>query len=253
MNFKDLSIKRKITYLFLPLSILPIVIFAMLSINLYESSIIDRSLASMEDNNILVSDRIDGILSEAESGATFLTIGINSLLNNEFQGELSDDIKLYNLISNELAYAKLIYREIDSIAFYDKDNRLYYTDSLLLNSREEIIKSELHEALEGSTGNHVWFDLSNRNFLTKSPQQVVVTLGKKVWNINTGKTIGYLYINIAEETFTQLFRNQISDYYIYDDNRVVSSYIGDDSVKLNSEKYTDFLTIKNKNLIMISL
>lgn len=216
MTFKDLSIKRKIIYLYLPLAIIPMIIFAGISMKFYESAIIKRSLSSMSDNNVLISDRIDGILSEAEGSATLLTISINRLLNSAtFHGTLSDDIKLYNLISNELTYAKLIYKYIDSIGFIDVDNRLYYSDYELQNGKNAIVDSEMYETLRTTTGNSVWFELSNRDFLTRSPDQKMLTLGKKIWNINTGATIGYLFVNIDEQVFSNLISGQLADYDIY--------------------------------------
>lgn len=242
LNFKDISIKRKISYLFLPLAIIPIIIFAFLSTRLYEDSIVERSLDSMEDNNTLVANRMDDVLSEAESGATFLTISINSLLNNEYQGELTDDIKQYNLISNELTYAKLIYEEIDSIAFYDRDDRLYYTNNALARSEYFIKNSEMLKTLEASTGSSIWFDFEKRLYLTSNPKQSVITLGKKVWNINTGETIGYLFINITEDTFIDIINDQVSDYFIYDiDHQLLSTYYGGEKSILEANEHDTFL------------
>ena len=239
LRFNDLSIKKKITYLYLPLAIIPMLLFAFISANYYESAIVNRSIGSMEDNNILVSDRIDAILSEAESSATFLTLSINRLLNNEeFRGTLNNNIKLYNLISNELSYAKLIYRNIDSIGFIDKAQRLYFSDFELQNGRAHILASEMYTHLQGTTGNRVWFELNQRDFLTKSPEHKMLTLGKKVWNINTGETIGFLFININETTFTDLFSEQLVDYSIYkDDGRLLYSKVNN----ANSPKLDRFL------------
>lgn len=242
MKFKDLSIKRKITYLYLPFVILPIIIFFLLSTNLYEQSIIDRSLISMEDNNELVSDRLDDILSDAESAATYLTISINTLLNNqEFQGLLSDNIKQYNLISNELTYATLINENIDAIAFYDIDGRLYYTDHRMYKNSFKIEDESMFELLKETSGNNIWFDLDKRNYLVKSNEEAVTTLGKKIWNIDTGKTIGYLFINISEASFKSVFSSQISDYYIYHGDDMLLSYTHSDSQVIDSKSLVEFL------------
>lgn len=241
MTFKDLSIKRKIIYLYLPLAIIPMILFAGISMKFYESAIIKRSLSSMSDNNVLISDRVDGILSEAEGSATLLTISINRLLNSDaFHGTLSSDIKLYNLISNELAYAKLIYKTIDSIGFVDIDNRLYYSDYELQKGKNAILDSKMYETLTATTGNSVWFELSNRDYLTKSPDQKMLTLGKKVWNINTGETIGYLFVNIDERVFTNLISGQLADYDIYNaGNQLLTTTVEDKEL---SQKVEEFIS-----------
>lgn len=251
MNFKDLSIKQKITYVYLPFVILPILTFFILSTNLYEQSIIDRSLISMEDNNNLVADRIDDILSEAESAATYLTISINTLLaSQEFDGLVENDIKQYNLISNELTYATLINENIDAIAFYDINSKLYYTDHRLFKNSFKIEDAIMYQALEESSGNNIWFDLASRNFLTRSEADAVTTLGKKVWNINTGKTIGYLFINISEQSFEDIFNSQISDYYLYnEDNQMISAYNYTASRAMTYEEVNEFLNKEERSSI----
>lgn len=216
LKFSDLSIKRKITYLYLPLAVLPMIFFALISMKIYEGTIIKRSLASMEDNTLLIANRIEGILSETESSATLLTININRVLNSDaFHGILSNDIKLYNLISNELAYAKLIYKHIDSIGFYDRSGRLYYSDFALQENAYKISKSALYEKLQKTTGYSIWFDFESRDFLTKNPGTRMLTLGKKIWNINSGETIGYLFINLSESIFHDMFKEQLATYDIY--------------------------------------
>lgn len=246
MKFNDLSIKRKIIYLYLPIAIIPMILFAVISMKFYESAIIKRSLDSMEDNNVLISDRIDGILAEAESSATFLTISINRLLNSdEFHGTLSRDIKLYNLISNELSYAKLIYKHIDSIGFIDKNHLLYYSDYELQKGKTALIVSDMYKTLKTTTGNSVWFDLVARDYLTKFSDKKMLTLGKKIWNINTGETIGYLYININEDTFTSLFSEQLADYTLYDGGTQLLSTV--DENPLDAIDIKGFLNLKDLN------
>ncbi len=213
--FKHLSINKKMSYLYIPLTILPMIVFAFFSMHSYENIIINRSLETMEDNSVLISDRVEGILNEAESAATYLTININNLVNRaEYEGKLSDDVKLYNLISNELAYAKLIYKEIDSIVFLDRRSTLYYSDVDLQKNAIKAYNSEMIRELEQTAGQSIWFDMSYRDFLVKNPNVPIVTLGKKVWNINTGETIGYLIINISESCISDIFVNQLQRYEI---------------------------------------
>jgi len=217
MFLRDLSIKRKIVYLFLPIAIIPMLLFAFISMNIYEDAFIKRSLDSMMDNNALIVNRMEGILSEAEGSATYLTLSINRIVNsNEFGGVLSNDIKFYNLISNELSYAKLIYRQIDAIAFIDTTNRLYYSDYALQNNKTGLIVSPMIETLKATTGYRQWFDMESRDFLVKDPEKKVLTLGKKIWNINSGETLGYLFVNVSEDAFRTVFAEQLAYYSIYD-------------------------------------
>lgn len=230
------------------------IFFALISMKIYEGTIIKRSLASMEDNTLLIASRIESILSETESSATLLTININRVLNSDaFHGTLSSDIKLYNLISNELAYAKLIYKQIDSIGFLDRAGRLYYSDYALQDNAYKIQTSEMFEALKLTTGNSVWFDFESRDFLTKETDQRLVTLGKKIWNINSGETIGYLFINLSETIFDEMFSEQLASYDIYQGERAYFSTQKNDAVLTFLKKpslKSDRLTMENSAYIV---
>ena len=248
MFFKNLSIKRKIVYLFLPIAILPMLLFAIISMNIYENAFIDRSLESMMDNNQLIVNRMDGILSEAEGSATYLTLSINRIVNsNEFGGSLSNEIKFFNLISNELSYAKLIYKQVDSIAFIDTSNKLYYSDYALQNNKTGLIVSPMIQSLKATTGYSQWFEMDTRDFLIKEPNKKVLTLGKKIWNINSGETLGYLFVNISEDAFRSIFSEQLAYYSIYNnqDELVIES----EAASSSSEKIAFLGSDKNSNIL----
>jgi len=248
MFLKNLSIKRKIVYLFLPIAILPMLLFAIISMNIYENAFINRSLESMMDNNQLIVNRMDGILSEAEGSATYLTLSINRIVNsNEFGGSLSNEIKFFNLISNELSYAKLIYKQVDSIAFIDTSNKLYYSDYELQNNKTGLIVSPMIQSLEATTGYGQWFEMNTRDFLIKEPNKKVLTLGKKIWNINSGETLGYLLVNISEDAFRSIFSEQLAYYSIYNsqDDLVIDS----EAASSSSEKIAFLGSDKNSNIL----
>lgn len=258
MFLRDLSIKRKIVYLFLPIAIIPMLLFAFISMNIYEDAFIKRSLDSMMDNNALIVNRMEGILSEAEGSATYLTLSINRIVNsNEFGGVLSNDIKFYNLISNELSYAKLIYRQIDAIAFIDTTNRLYYSDYALQNNKTGLIVSPMIETLKATTGYRQWFDMEARDFLVKDPEKKVLTLGKKIWNINSGETLGYLFVNVSEDAFRTVFAEQLAYYSIYDSQRErlidTTTEISPDEIAafLSSDENSDILN-QGDNKVLVT-
>ncbi|MCK8060083.1 MULTISPECIES: sensor histidine kinase [unclassified Fusibacter] len=224
-NHRRMSLKKKLTYLYLPLMILPMIAFAMLSGKLYRDSIVNRSLLSMVDSTSVISERVDDVLEQAENAATYLTISINNLVNNiSADGVLSEDVKMYSLLSNELAYSKLIFKDVESIAFIDTSNRIYYSDIELVKDYPLLGKQTLIDHVADSAGTNLWFDMQRRSWMTLSGEEAVVTLGKKVWNINTGKTIGYLFINISEKTLSSGFEQELVEYMLVDDSyQIVSS------------------------------
>lgn len=224
-KFKDLPIRKKITRVYLPLAIIPMLLFALISTSMYRNSLINRSKVSMGDQNVLLTHRVEGLLADAESASTYLTISINNLINQlTSQGLSAKDVKYYNLISNELAYAKLIFKELDAIAFMDTSNRFYYSDRGMTNQIYWLFNSDMFRTLTQTSGQNVWFDMVSRPWLNKNPDIPVVTLGKKVWHINSGQTLGYLFINVSEQTLSRILDGQVAKYdLINEEGLVVSS------------------------------
>jgi len=211
---------------------------------MYENTIIRRSLGSMEDNNVLIQNQIEGILGDMESCATLLTISINNLYRNDaLSAKPVVDVLFDNSISNELAYSRLIFKDLDAIVYVNKDLKIYHTDERLKDNYFLMPDSDLLSAVEASTGNNIWFDVKRRGFITRSSDQAVVTLGKKIWNIDTGETLGYLFINVDQTTFSKLFDVQHTEYYLVNDQGeiVSSSNPGLVLTKLESERLHGFV------------
>ncbi len=228
-QFLNLSIRRKITYLYLPLTILPILAYALFSMNLYEGAIVRRSLGTMDDNTVLIADRVESILDEMDSCATLLTISINNLYRNEaISAKPVVDVFFESAVSNELAYAKLIFKDIDSIAYIDEGQKLFMTDQGMDRNFGSYFISDMRKELRQNAGNNQWFPVVRRSFLVPDPNTAVLTLAKKIWNIDTGETLGYLFINVNQDTFAHLFGEQQADYFIVNSQKAVVATSMDD-------------------------
>lgn len=215
--YLDLSIRRKIILLCLPLCLLPLMFFAALSNGVYERSIIDRTLLSAKDNSTLISKRVEGHLIDATSSADLLVININNVMADMGAKTTKNALLMFNRLSNELTYATLVFPEIDSIAYLDISGTLHSThQAAMAGDVPEILDSSMVTALEVTTGNDHWFPMARRSYLVADPDVPVVTLGKKVIDIVSGKTLGYLFINISAKRLSGEFANQDSHYLIID-------------------------------------
>jgi two-component system sensor histidine kinase YesM len=222
--FNNLSIKNKITYLYLPLAIIPIIAFALVSTQLYEKSIVKRSLDTMASNNTLITNQIESILSQAESCSTYLTLSINNLVyHSSTRTNRLGDVKFNSLLTNELSYAKLIFKDIDSIAFVDVHDQVFLSHYSLYNDLTRLQNAPYLNALKSSFGNNIWQDISKQAWFNTSKDKPTMTLSKKIWNIQTGETIGYLFINISEERFLRLFEDQQDTYSILNKEHLIVS------------------------------
>jgi len=222
--YKDLSIRRKIILIYLPLSLIPLMLFAFFSTRIYEQSIIERTLLSAKDSSQLLVNQMEGIIKDADDCATMLTLNINNVLSATHSSKTTFDLDTFNGISNELTYALLIFPDIDSIAYYDVDNRLHTSHQSLDLNGHLIPDSTILKKLQETNGSQYWFTMSRRDFLVSNPTLPVLSVGKKVIDIQTGKTLGYLIINILETTLSQSFSDQMTHYNIVDQSgQIISS------------------------------
>lgn len=230
-RFRNLPLKFKIILYYLPLSLLPLIAFALFSNHVYEDSIIKRTTNAVSGNNQLIVSQIETLMNGAEDCANLLTFNINNIASN--RGTLQNPkskLSRYNAISNELSYALLIFPMVESIAYVSVEDanlssfQLHITNVLLEKNSEKIAKSTEIEALQNTTGQNLWFKLAFRDYLVKSNEQLNMTLGKKIINITTGETLGYLFVNLNVLKFQALIAGQESNYFILDDTmRLVAS------------------------------
>ncbi len=248
-SFGDLPIKHKIMVFYLPLSLIPILLFAIVSNNIYRNTIINRTFNSAMDNSVLIINQVEDVLQDAENCANRLTININTVVQRYItDGTPTQRLSLYNALSNELSFSLLIFDGIDSIAFIDTNHSVYSTHAQLHDNNQSAYDSSMMQQLEQTTGKNLWFEMEKRNYLTRDPSTPVLTLGKKVIQIKTGKTLGYLFVNLREDTLSTIFEHQYSTYSIVDDNqRVIASNLEDYLLKpvANSRVVSLLKTFKN--------
>ncbi len=212
-----ISMRRKMMYLYFPLLLMPLLLFALISSYFYQQAIIQRSLASMKDHSAMIVRQVDDMIDQGANCATYLTLDINQLVSlTPVKPSTSQKMTFETRLTNELSYAKLIFRNVDSIAFVDTKGHIYTSDYQMLTEDFYNEKLQLLNPVKKSSGNRIWFDISKRAWLNVTPNRGVLTLGKKVWHTQTGKTIGYLFINIKSTTLSKGFDQDLATYQLID-------------------------------------
>ncbi|WP_105617663.1 cache domain-containing protein [Vallitalea okinawensis] len=227
MNFiKDkyinMSIRKKLTYIYLPLTLIPLLIFAIIAYNTHQTTIIERSLIAAEENNWLLVSQVEDILEDAENCANMLAININNTIEKYERTQSEPKISLFNAINNELSYAMIIFSDINSIAYVDITETVHYTHPNLISNIDKVNEEDYRTTLEGSNGINTWFQLTQRDYLVIEQEEGVLTLGKKIIDIHDGKTLGYLYINIKDKTLKDVFnKQQSSSFFIFENGEAL--------------------------------
>lgn len=209
--FKNIKIRSKIIVIYIPLVFIPILILGLVSNSISTNAVISKTIKNVSDNSNLIITRIDGMILNAESCANMLSIQINRILGQERYGMQANtnELQLYNLISNQLSFSLLIFTDVESAAYISADGKIFSTDPELENGLAQALNSNILKDIDKTNGNNIWFPMQKRDFLIKNQKMPVLTLGKKVISTLTGKKLGVLVLNMKESTFSAIYKSMI--------------------------------------------
>ncbi|WP_123041540.1 cache domain-containing sensor histidine kinase [Cohnella candidum] len=203
--FRSRTIRNKIIVIYIPLVVLPLFLLGYVSNRIYTQSIVNKTVQSVSDNARLISTRVQGILQNAESSANSLTLSLNRVVKEEGEPGEVEDPRYTSLIVNQISFALLVFPDVDSAVFVDTGGRTYASHPSLQEGADHFPDSEMLKTLRRSSGENMWFGMQKRNFFVRDKGQVVLTLGKKVIEINTGRTLGWLILNVDEKHLSGIF------------------------------------------------
>lgn len=229
--FGRLRFKSKVIAIFLPLLLLSLLILGALSSHLFSRSLIERTTRNVADESQLILSRTDYILRSAETAANIMVTNINRLYESYPEGQSVplEEVRFANLMQSRLSTDLSIFREVDAAVFVGNDGTVY---SSYTSGGEEggIAASGMLEEVQtaDSYGVSHWFGMEQRSYLTPDPAAPILTLGKMVINIDSGETLGTLFLMIREEQLSAFL--QSSDpaapkaYYFMDERgRIVAA------------------------------
>lgn len=254
-KIRNMSLKYKITIVYFGVTILLLFISAASITIRYNRAIADRSNQHIEENIRIMSERIETAFKEAKLCSNYLVLNINNIINGNTKQKFNEEIQ----IKKELNQSVLIFESIESIVFIDKFEKMYTTDIYLTDKKESIQQSSYWKELQKSNGNSILFD-RNDSCMEYFGNSEVVTMGKKLNNVISGKLEGYLFVNMKVDYILKTVENEISDYILLDgsDNRL-STKAGNELVtKLNLfnqvkiENQMQTITDKNNVYIVAS-
>lgn len=225
-----LTIKRKLLIINAIIVIVPIVFIGTIITGIYQNTVNKRTRQSVADSSVVISDRITRVLKDAENCSNYLTVNINEVLkSNELMSEIS--LRKQKDVTNELYKAKIIFDEIESIAFVSVNNQIFASDYTMLKNKELVLDSTQLGELEKTSGKSIWFPCEAREFLVSDLSKPVLTLGKKVVKITTGETLGYIFVNVDIGQIENILNNQLINYRLEDKvEKLVSSVISSDYI-----------------------
>lgn len=227
--FRNRLIRNKIMLVYVPLIIIPLLILGLASNHIYTKAIVEKTVHNVSDNSSLIITQINGILTNATSAANMLTLNLNKVIveDQEDSRRQVSDLLLYTRITNQLSFALVVFPDVESAAFVDQQNQLYGSTPNIVSNAELTVSSDMLRQLQQSKRANVWFPMQTRKFLVTSPVEPVLTLGKRVVDINTGVPLGYLFLNIRESALSAVYENigsiKEGSYFIADGEGLIVS------------------------------
>lgn len=223
-----LSIKNKIIILMIPIIIVPITVFSILFLRSYENVIEEQSMKSVSDNQTMIADRLERILINMVDCSNYMSISINKIQANT-RNILLRDVRTANSIYTELNLAQVIFSDVETLVYVDAGKSLFSNSVQMLRYKAEW--SDAVKLLEGSRGESVLFSKREGESIGiyKEPEmdEGMVILGKKIIEITSGKTMGYLFVNVRMELFSAHLQNQMTKFYLLDkDNNLLGGREG---------------------------
>ncbi|WP_054955605.1 sensor histidine kinase [Paenibacillus dakarensis] len=232
LRLKNMRIHNKIIVIFIPLIVLPLFLLGWISYNIYTDAVISNTKKNMLDESRLIVTRINTVLSNGESYANLAMLDLNK--ESWFKGDAAylqqeegQNYQLRNRVENKLDFGKIIFPDIESALFIDRNNNTYSTNPRITLNSNKGLTSKMYSELLSSNGRNVWFPMQYRDFWVTDPGLPVLTIGKKIIDTETMEPLGILIVNIKESTLSSIYGPvgpvQSNGYFIIDVNGAIIS------------------------------
>ncbi len=198
------SISTKITFTYIGLFALLIVLLAVTTYFISSKILINKSIENMEQNLRLASEKLDMVLSEAE---TFAQMAITDEYVQEIvSSPRSDDLAHFNdqiAIQNAL-FGMTEKTMIDSVIIYDRIGGIYGSG---VEKGIKDTSGPYMNAFSAQTSTSRWVDTIPANYQREDGARNVVSLYQKFYSARTGLPIGLIQLSINEKSISQQYGN----------------------------------------------
>lgn len=206
--FRDMSLRKKMLLINM-MMILPSVLF--LTVTLYRMTlqqVEERALSSSEHKVEYITNTVRTLFNDIENFSKLAIINkaYQSVLKNS-RGEVNelqelDDIQLMYAGLNSLVESNPY---IDSVIIQSTiGNKIYHSDNIT-GVTEQVLSLKTREKLIGARGSPVWTETFKSPFQVNAEHKNLLSVGRRIINMNNGILTGYLYINIEEKKLSQLY------------------------------------------------
>ncbi len=217
--FLDLKLKQKLILIILSSILVQNLILLAFSNKLLYNKEIKSAKQHMENECFLIQNQFETQYQNTIVCSNELIKNINQLM-----GTVPFKNTTKNLLESSFRYNLHLFPFLDSILFYaQNEQELIYAGTEIPPDSDAILKRILSGIPDKGIPQDMFLDINYRpdTGITSEP---VLTFCKRVIQIDTGNTLGYLIFNIKESKISGLFTNTDQHYYLLNpEGNIVSS------------------------------
>jgi two-component system sensor histidine kinase YesM len=202
--FHKRNIRTKISLIYAILFVSQTALILLVTELIFYRSVQSSELRMLSGDARLVISSVEGLLDNAESYSNDLTVR----MNNYFISDASSSVSPFGIdtsIKKNYRNALYVYKQLYGVLFISTDNTEITSDNLLSSDHYMALHAACSSLAQSGASNSSWLDMMQLEFVDGS--EVVLPYCKKVININSGKTLGYLTVMIDEKTLANVCAN----------------------------------------------
>lgn len=225
-RYRDMPVKNKIIVVTIPILLFLAVMVLIISSTVFSQAVLKKTKTNIQDECDLLIKQINGIYENMITCSEMLTKDINSAYANQSGKQTPASlVTLKNQIFTSMDYDRRCFPEISSVVFvalddYEVSNGIRGTINMEKLSQEMVV-------VIPSQGSPLPVSFPIGVYTSLGEEEPVFTIGRRVLHIPTGNTLGYIFISVKEEAFSEIFPGEENrqEYYLVDsDNRICVSH-----------------------------
>ncbi|GIP29303.1 histidine kinase [Paenibacillus sp. J23TS9] len=198
------SISTKITFAYIWLFALLIVLLAVTTYFISSKILINKTIVNMQQNLQLASEKLDMVLSQAETFAQMAITDeyvqdIMSSPRSEYLAHYNDQIAIQNAL-----FGMTEKTMIDSVIVYDQIGGIY--GSGVEKNITDTSRPYMHK-FSSSKSTSQWMDTTLANYQREDGPRNVISLYQKFYSAGTGLPIGLIQLSINEKSISKQYGN----------------------------------------------
>lgn len=221
MPFVDLSFRSKLFFVFVLVTILPMMLLVYFSFELTKSKLTEQIYLNMMNSTAQINKNLENKLDSYEhiSASIYLDNRLTNYLTSEYQDDPSY-LDVYKYIGNRMDTVMAAYPDFDSVFIYSDNPSLPKDNYYIRPVTPEVEHSELYKQLQQTHGNIIHLS---------SPQTkdspAMFTLARLLNNNRNQYPYGILVFRISESVIYSLMEKEAGgkDIFIINDKGIILS------------------------------